>query len=236
MKLGSEVVVAVGEPGVGGSVSADPSVGLGNELAAALGLPLRMLHVEAEPDDVAAAIADGLSPTSILVIHSEHANRWSGKWSIAEHVIDQWGGLAIAIGPCYTTSFRRGSVLTAVDGSAAALRVVEPARAVAATLDRSIQLCQVIPASDASDQRVTSEASMEETVYLVGNDPISSLLAHAATEDCRMIVLAARGNRASTRTSISRTCAGIIAGAEQPVMIVGTQWEPMGESTGNEAP
>jgi len=218
--LGSEVVVAIGDPG-----EDDPSIALAGDLAAALDLPMRLLHVEAEPADVPAAIAEGLVSTSILVIHSEHANRWSGKWSVAEHVIDQWGGIVVAVGPGYARSSRSGSVLTAVDGSPSSLRVVEPARAIAAALQRQPQFCQVIPAASAEVER--QEPAIAGTAVVIGNDPISALLSQAETNDCAMIVLAARGDRASTRSSISRTCAGVIAGAVQPVMVVGTTWQPI---------
>ncbi len=229
MVLGSEVVVALGESDAGdGSapLHADPSIALGKALASALDVPVRMLHVEAAPEHVAAAIAEGLAPTSILVIHSEHANRWSGKWSVAEHVIDQWGGIVVAIGPRYSPSARPGPVLTAVDGSTSSFRVVEPAHAVASTLDRTIQFCQVIPATDPEPVGPLGDLPLDNTAFVNGNDPVSALLGQADSEDCSMIVLAARGDRASTRASISRTCSGVIAGAVQPVMVVGTQWQP----------
>jgi len=230
MMLGSEVVVALGEPGAADAGRADPSIALATELAAALDVPLRTLHVEAEPDDVAPAIAEGLLPTSILVIHSEQANRWSGKWSVAEHVIDQWGGIAVAVGPRYSPTSRPGPVLTAVDGSPSSLRVVEPARAVANTLHRSIQFCQVVPTTETNAPDRIGDLPVEDTTFVVGNDPISALLGQADSEDSAMIVLAARGDRASARPSISRTCAGVIAGAAQPVVIVGTQWQPTEQS------
>lgn len=214
--LGSEIVVAVGD-----ASEAELSLALADDLATAFGLPLRTLHVDATPENVATELASGLAPDSILVIHSEHANRWSGKWSVAEHMIDEWGGIVVAVGPRYSRTQRSGTVLAAVDGSPNARRVIEPSSAVASALDCSVEFCQVVPAASAG--RTETGANPTETTVVVGNDPISALLDHG--EAAPMIVLAARGDRTSTRSSISRTCSGLIAGAAQPVMIVGTNWE-----------
>lgn len=220
-QLASEVVVAVQE-----LVAADPSVALATQLASALDVPSRVLHVEAGAEGIAAAIADELSPHSLLVMHSEHANRWSGKWSVAEHVIDQWGGLAIAVGPCYSGTVLAGPVMVAVDGSPNSLRSAGPARALGDALDRLIQFCRVVSVVDDSDHGPIGDLSPAESLLVVSNDPISALLSQADKEQASLIVLAARGNRSTARASISRTCAGVIAGATQPVMIVGTSWRP----------
>jgi len=216
--LGTEIVVALREP-----EADDASVALAEELALALAVPSRLLHVEAAPGDVATAIAEGLAPQSILVIHSEHANRWSGKWSIAEHVIDQWGGITIAIGPRYQSSLQAGPVMTALDGSSESFRAAEPAQMMAEILNRPIEYCTVVPSADEHKADSADRPSLIAPRFVYGNDPVSVLLSEAERNASALIVLAARGDRSSVRSTISRTCSGIIAGATQPVMIVGSK-------------
>lgn len=232
--LGSEVVVATG--------TGDPSderAALGHDLATRLGVALRWLHVDpVEEMDLAAAIAEQLATDSVLVIHSEHANRWSGKWSIAEHVIDEWGGLAIATGPRHISGWGPGPVLVGVDGSEPAERAVATAAKLADLLGVGLVVCRVVSAALESEvgaiaselERCWSSAAPEgvdaEPVSIatpVGNDPISALVTEAEGRSCAAIVLSSLGDRTSQRASISRTCSGVIAGAIQPVVVVGSR-------------
>lgn len=227
--LGSEVVVAVAEE----DAAVRPGA-TGPGLAERLGVPLRSLHVDPTADaDLAASIAGALRGDSILVIHSEHANRWSGKWSVAEHVIDEWGGLTVATGVRHVPVWRRGPVLVGVDGSESAVRSISVASVIARVFGVGVVVCQVVSA----DERDRVDAIAEElrrhldTLALdgasvatpIGNDPISALVKEADDRSSVAVVLSSRGDRASRRSTISRTCSGVIAGAVQPVVVVGAE-------------
>lgn len=236
----STVVVAVGAADSGGKGQT-----LGQVLADAFGVGLTSVHVEQPGADtehtpeeaLAAAIADGLPADGLLVIESEHADRWRSRHSIAEHTIDAFTGPSVAVGPRAGASFAHGPVLVALDGSAPAEASLTTALMVGRALNRSIELVRIVPEPlhPESDDSLEPEASAYlhtvaagtgadiTTAVIASNDPVSALVDLAAAREASLLTLASRGDRSTSRSSMSRTAAGLIAEARCPVLVVGTR-------------
>ncbi len=230
---------------------ADEGRTLGAALAERLAVPLRIVHVDmpatSEPsrggadEGLVAAIVAELSDQSILVMHSEHANRWSGKDSIAEHVVDEWGGTAMVVGPGVSTNHldtSMDSVLVAVDGSSNAERSVAPAATLAAAVGADLVLARVVShALGEGAEPAVAEArgyleSLAKTIegdiavhsaVLESNDPVSALCQEAANRSAGLVVLASRGDRTAPRPMITKTCSGLVAEAGRPVVVIGSR-------------
>lgn len=225
----TEVVAAIedtGEPGI--------ALRLAEELARRAGLPLRSVHVEADPSettdqDLVRAISDRLDSGSILVVRTDHASRWSGKYSVAEHVIDRWGGPTVVVGPSGRWEGRTGPVLVAVNGSAGAERAIAPAQSLASLFSVGVLFATVIADDDDDSRRRTAQAYLDslpagpghETCLLSANDHVAALVAEAEARSSPFIALASRGDRTVTRPTISRTSSGLANEASCPVLIVG---------------
>lgn len=161
----TEIVITVDERDQRGGV-----VDLGRSLAKRAGLPVRLVHVD--PDSVTdtgglvEAIVSRLSPGALLVAATDQANRWTGKRSVAEQVLERWGGLALMVGPAWveppdplagpgpTADLRPssdptaepGPVLVAINGSQSAERAVAIGRRLAAGLSADLVLARVVAA------------------------------------------------------------------------------------------
>lgn len=229
-------------------IEGDPDADHGRELGAwlgsKLGLAVRMIHIDVDVavGDLAEAIVARIPPSSLVAMHSEHVNRWGGKSSTAEHVIDQWAGLSVVAGPRVTSiGGTEGPILVALDGSPNAERALEAVDSLAVALGCGIVLARVVPeplggspdeaTAEANaylcsvvDQRGYDHAGAAHVRVLSSNDPIASLCSEAERLQSQLIVLASRGDRSTERSSLSRTCSGLIGEAVGPVVIVGTEW------------
>lgn len=239
----STVVVAVG-----GTGTESKGHELGRALAEAFGVGLTSVHVEqpgADTDDaehtpeerLAEAIASGLPTDGILVIESEHADRWRSRHSVAEHTIDAFTGPSVAVGHQAGPILADGPILVALDGSASAEISLTTALAFGRVLDRPIELVRVVPEplhpeTEGSEhaeaaaylRSVTSRFDTELAATVVAsNDPVSALVDRAADQDASLLALASRGDRSTSRTSMSRTASGLIAEARCPVLVVGLE-------------
>jgi nucleotide-binding universal stress UspA family protein len=236
----STVVVAVG-PNEAESKGHE----LGRSLAEAFGIALTSVHVEqpgADTDDtehtpeerLAVAIARGLPTDGILVIESEHADRWRSRHSVAEHTIDAFAGPSVAVGPRAGATFAVGPILVALDGSKPAEASLATAATVAKALGRTIEVVQAVPellhpeSDDSTEPEASaylsrvaaaSETEMAATV-VASNDPVSALVDLAVARGASLLALASRGDRTTSRSSMSRTAAGLIAEAPCPVLVV----------------
>ena len=146
----SDIVAAVDDPHDPGAAWA-----VARDLAAATGRTARLLHVEVghegeaadDVDAVVEAIVDRVSPGELLVVESEHATRWSGKYSVSEGLVDHRPGSTMIVGPQHETSEPAGGpgpIVVALDGSDDARAAVGPALALAAAYSVGVQLTRVI--------------------------------------------------------------------------------------------
>jgi nucleotide-binding universal stress UspA family protein len=192
---------------------------------------------DATPEEVlAAAICRDLPADGLLVIESEHADRWRSRHSVAEHTIDAFPGSAVAIGPAAGATLAAGPVIVALDGSPAAELSLATAVRFGEAIDRELSLVRVIGAplhpeatsSEASEARAYLEMVAATlpiaatTVVVESNDPVSSIVATASDQNASLVALASRGDRSTARGSMSRTAAGVIAEAPCPVLVIGS--------------
>lgn len=235
----TEVVVALDDPD-----APDPARELGDEVARRLGVAVRSVHVEAGPeidhDEVSDAIAARLEPTSLLVVRSQHASRWSGKRSVAEHLVDRWGGLVLSLGPEGQWTSRAGPVVVAVNGSAGAERAVSPAGRLAAAFGVGLALAWVVAEDEGAGSEAGTTAERAESYLdslaaeiaggratacvLRSNDHVGALAAEAERRSSPFIALASIGDRTVRRPTISRTSSGLMHEAGCPVLVVGHEW------------
>jgi nucleotide-binding universal stress UspA family protein len=240
----SAVVVAVG-------TSAERGQALGDHLASAFGVERSSVHIEnsasspaADSEDLtpeerlAAAICDDIPNDALLVIESEHADRWRSRHSVAEHLIDAFAGAAIAVGPHASAVVAAGPVLVALDGSDSAEGSLATAIRFAETLGRPLEFVRVVEEPLHPDPKDSLEASAEAylqdvsartaggdgslghtTTVVTSNDPVSALAALADERGAALVVLNSRGDRSTQRSSMSRTAAGLIAELGCPVMV-----------------
>ncbi|MEZ5377715.1 MAG: universal stress protein [Acidimicrobiales bacterium] len=254
--LADEIVVAIGS-----AATDNPALAVGIEFARLTNLPLRLVHVacdgatidadaldehlqttapdvpvsivSTDADDVVGGIVGELTPRSLAILKSTNASRWSGKSSVAEHVLDAFPGLIAMVGPEVegSTSFA-GPVVIALDGSTEAERALPVARELATAVGQEIVATRVVAVSASDDERRSAAAYLEATnATLPGsrpalpdsNDPISAILATATDEAAGLIVLSSHGDRASERATISRTSMGLVHSATVPVLLVGPE-------------
>jgi nucleotide-binding universal stress UspA family protein len=230
---------------------------LAGRIAVAVGRPLRLVHVSrgGEPprpaallerlagqgvragwevvagDDVASGVLSAAEPGSLLVMSTEQANRWSGKASISEHILDLWDGLAVLVGPAVTSAvLAPGPLVVGVDGSPGSLRATGPAAALAAVLGRRLVLARVVGEDDAVaagrievelEHLARDQGREAEARVVVSNDPVTALAGLAEDLDAALVVLSSRGDRRSRRATISRTCTGVAAESARPLLVVG---------------
>jgi nucleotide-binding universal stress UspA family protein len=241
----SAVVVAVGS-------SAERGNALGDHLAAAFSVELRSVHIDdASPsqethgteltpeEQLAAAICDRIPDDALLVIESEHADRWRGRHSVAEHTIDAFPGSAIAVGPHASGELPPGPIYVALDGSAAAETSLAVAARFANTLGRKLGFVQVVEeplhpdptgavkaSAEAYLRAITARVEQDFDVrgtsheVVTSNDPVSAIAALAQEQAAALVVLSSRGDRSTQRSSMSRTAAGVIAEVACPVMVI----------------
>lgn len=252
--LADEIVVAIGS-----ATTENPALRVGVELARLTELPLRLLHVacngetidtaaladhlrSAAPqvsidivsvvaDDVVTGIVGELTPRTLAILKSTNANRWSGKASVAEHVLDAFPGLVAMVGPQAPGGLApSGPIVIALDGSHEAERALPVVRHLAASFDRAIVTTRVIATTATDDERRAAAAYLDATnatlphsraALAEANDPISAILATATSHAAALIVLSSHGDRASARATISRTSMGLVHGATVPVLMVG---------------
>jgi nucleotide-binding universal stress UspA family protein len=220
----SEIVVPTADPD-----HADAAASVAAALAGRLGVEVRTVHADAT--EVVDAIVESLTPTSVAVMQSEHVNRWSGKRSVAEHVLDTWGGLTVLVGPAFVDVLRSGPVLVAVGNPAAADQSVEPAAHLAAALGVELLVVHVVadPIIDDGGPPVGAPAWLDTitaegghaTTVVESNDVVGAVLDLATELASACVVVASRGDRTTPRPTMSRTCSGLAAGAEQPVAVIG---------------
>ncbi len=237
----SAVIVAVG-------ASAEKGIALGSTLAEAFGVEVSSVHVDGAAETVepaegmtpeetlAAAICRDLPADGLLVIESEHADRWRSRHSIAEHTIDAFPGAAVAIGPGAGPDLSDGPVVVALDGSDAAEGSLASAVRFGDALGRTLLLVRIVeaplrPESDRTDQIAAAAyldavastlAVAADTFVIESNDPVSAIVAVATDRGASLVALASRGDRSTARGSMSRTAAGVIAEAACPVLVIGS--------------
>ncbi len=245
----SAVVVAVG-------TSAERGKTLGDHFASAFGVESRSVHIDdstssstraegsasdadLSPEErLAVTICDGIPPDALLVIESEHADRWRGRHSVAEHLIDAFSGPAIAVGPHASAAVPDGPILVALDGSESAEGSLATAARFATALGRQLEFVRVVGEPLHPDPNGSLEASAAaylhgltertasqfgdlgaKTTVLTSNDPVSAITALADERAAALVVLNSRGDRSTKRSSMSRTAAGLIADVGCPVMV-----------------
>ncbi len=237
----SAVIVAVGASAAKGNA-------LGSTLAKAFDVGVSSVHVDGaieavEPTDgmtpeetLAAAICRDLPADGLLVIESEHADRWRSRHSIAEHTIDAFPGAAVAIGPAAGADLADGPVVVALDGSEAAELSLAGAARFGDALGRALLLVRIVdaplrPEPDRTDQVAAAAyldavasrlAVLADTLVIESNDPVSAIVATATDRGASLVALASRGDRSTARGSMSRTAAGVIAEAACPVLVIGS--------------
>lgn len=226
------ITVAVG-------AEANRARALAATLATAFGIEVTIVHVEptaAAGDDhtpqetLAAEIAKQVPADHLLIIESEHADRWRSRHSVAEHLIDAHQSATIALGPASLPTVGAGPIVVALDGSARAREALSSAVRLGAAIDRRLVLLGVVPEalggalsgkSAAIEALERDAASIDATVAVTeSNDPVTALVAMCGDHHASFIALASGGNRESVRTTMSRTAAGLIAEAPCPVFIV----------------
>ncbi len=233
--VASEVAVLLGEP-----AESERGLAVGRQLAAVLGVPLRTVHVEETPDDLVGTLVDRLQDTSLAVMESSHATRWSGKHSTAEHVLDRWGGLAALVGPGVdeTVADAGGPVLVALDGSPVSERAIPFAAGLAAA--RGVELVGirvVAPPKASPDAMARSEATdyLHDVLpndaggHLVVEsvDPIAAIVGEVAARNCCLVVVGSKGDRSTRRASMSRVVSGLLSEAGVVVVAVGPNAVPV---------
>ncbi len=234
--VASEVVVLLGAP-----AESERGSAVGRELAAVLGVPLRTVHVEEAPDDLVGTLVDRLRDTSLAVMESSHATRWSGKHSTAEHVLDRWGGLAALVGPGVgedSVAAAGGPVLVALDGSPVSERAIPFAAGLAEARGVDLVGIRVVAPPNASPGAM---ARTEATDYLhdvlpndAGGhlvvesvDPIAAIVGEVAARNCCLVVVGSKGDRSTRRASMSRVVSGLLSEAGVVVVAVGPNAAPV---------
>ena len=214
---------------------AGPGGDVARWVADALGIPHHVLHLDEQIDDaeeMAASIADRLPSDAVLVMESHHADRWASRRSIAEHVLDAFGGPAVVAGPAVVGP-PAGPIVVALDGSDEANQALGPALTLSQATDRSIVLATVVAdpldgtpdlaGADAMLSAVASDlpADVEhQWVSRASNDPVTALADIAAEADACLVVMVSKGDRTIARASMSRTATGLVATTACPVVIV----------------
>lgn len=219
MTVPGEVVAAVEDPRRPGPVAA-----VAESVAALLGVPARILHTD--DDDVVSRVLEEVRSTSMLVLGSRHANRWSGKHSVAEQCLDGHDGPTMVVGPRSAGALGEGDVLVPLDGSSAALAAVPFARELATRLARGVSTVRVVPPDGGSGR--TSPEPVEphpgpldlRVEIVVSDDVIDGLAEVVAEADPACVVMSSRGDRSHRRSTISRVCTGLIAASTRPVVVV----------------
>lgn len=249
-----DVAVAVGSDDLD-----NPAITLGIALARSLGVPLRLLHVACDGTtidgdalceqiasvdatiairfesnhaaDVVSGLVPMLTPRTLVVLKSQHANRWSGKVSIAEHVLDAFPGIVALIGPEATVQpSLTGPIVLALDGSLDAERALRSAVVFTDVLGSWLVAVRVVPepanhdaVTEAAHYLGTATAGLDavEAVTPSSNDPVSAVTNLAREHDAALVVLSSHGNRATKRATLGRTSMGVVAAATQPVILVG---------------
>ncbi len=183
-----------------------------------------------EATDVVTGLVGELEPRSLVVLESNNASRWSGKTSVAEHVLDAFSGLVVMTGPAFDpTGALDRRVLIALDGSVDAERALPVAGRLAEYMDQSVLATRVVPTSaDATAENaaidyletITGRLPNATAITPTSNDPIAAIL-DASNDDVGLIVLSSHGDRASERSTISRTSMGLVQSATVPVVLVG---------------
>ncbi len=178
-------------------------------------------------------IVNALTDRSLAVLKSTNANRWSGKASVAEHVLDAFSGLVAMIGPNVAAKFSLNHpILVALDGSPNAERALSVTRYLAGLTEQEVIMATVLSTSADDGERATATKYLDalgdtldtsRSTLPISNDPISALTAVAVEAEASLIVLSSHGDRTSERPSISRTSMGLVHSAPVPVLLVGAR-------------
>lgn len=242
----SAVVVAVG-------TSAERGHAVGDLFARAFGVELRSVHIDdagteqrndsdrtmTPEEHLAAAICVRIPSDALLVIESEHADRWRSRHSVAEHTIDAFPGSTVAVGPHAPVELPKGPIYVALDGSPVAETSLAVAAQFAKALGRELSLVQVVEEPLHPDPVTAPEASAQAYLgaiadrmagefdtpgvhhrVITSNDPVSAIVALAEEQAAALIVLSSRGDRSTQRSSMSRTASGVIAELSCPVVVI----------------
>lgn len=241
--LATAIVAAVEDPDRPG-----PAWDVACDVAARTRLPMRSLHVEVDPGDGIEALVDAIvaevDPESLIVVATEHASRWSGKYSVAERLVDHRSGLTVVVGSHGWSGAgsekRDGPIVVATDASAEAGAAVAPAMRLAAAYSVGLQLTRVVSReegaaagarSSAADHLAAQVASLAVDQVgqadhapvtgrlLVANDHVAALVAEATARSSPFIALASHGDRTVARSTMSRTTSGLADEAPCPVLI-----------------
>ena len=199
---------------------------------------LRLASRHLTGDDPAVAIAGAAGPDTLVVMSTDHIDRWSFKDSVADHVIDRLSSPVLLAGPAVTKrDVRRrglgGEVVVGVDGSGAEEHAVEAALALATAMDRRLWLVDVVPqpgADPSADdlpgrhlqdlaERCNQQVSTRWEV-VQGNDPIAVLEGFAARRDASFLVAATHGRHSTERHTMASVAAGLASIAARPVLVV----------------
>lgn len=196
-------------------------------------------------DDPAKAIADHASPRTLVLMSTEHIDKWSFKDSVAEAVVERVGMPVLLVGPHVTKDRLRerrldGEVVVGVDGSAAAEAGVGPAVALAKALGHRLWLVRVMP--EPGDEEPTFHPEVGRYLQelaekcdteigtrwevIQGNDPVEVLEGFAARRDASFLVAATRGRASTERHSMASITAGLAAAAARPVLVVASPEVP----------
>ncbi len=195
-------------------------------------------------DDAATAIAATAGPHSLVVMPTEHIDRWRVKGSTAEDVVEHLGSPVLLVGPNVTSEglWDRGvgnEVIIGVDGSTASEAGVAPALALAASTGARLWLVDVTgvrtvrPTGEAHPlpgrymQRLAERARTADTSdvharweVIVGDDPIAALERFADRRRASFLVVTTKGRRSLQRTTMASVASGLAATSTRPVLVV----------------
>ena len=213
--------------------------GLAATLATAYDVAVTTVHVELDApagpaqtseEALAVAIAERVPDHDLLIIESEHADRWRSRHSVAEHLIDAHRNATVVLGPSSVPELSDGPVVVALDGSVSAQAGLAAAQRLAIAVDRALVLARVIPEhlhAAVSNERESITVALEREAATINasaaviesNDPVSALVQLCTEHRAAFIALASSGDRETERSTMSRTAAGLIAEAPCPVFV-----------------
>lgn len=192
-------------------------------------------------DDVATAVESIVPSTALVLMSSDHVDR-AATPSTAERILRKVG-VAMIVGPEADSEHVFGSVTVALDGSPTAERAVDPAMAFARSIDRPVELVQVVNASTvahvgrlrAAGERVSESGYLQSVAdrlesqerhagweVVHDEDPVAGVLGAVRRRGGGPVVLGSHGDSALGRRMLGSTAMGLVADNNYPVLVVST--------------
>jgi nucleotide-binding universal stress UspA family protein len=256
---------------VQGAVWDDRGAMIAARYAARWNLPLRIVHVVTSDDEmvdanlrwaevnyavrpavdvttagdsdaeVIAAIAAAITPTSLVVLSSDHAHQWVSEASVSEALVQALPGPLVMCGPHAVPSEAAGSVIVGLDGSPTAEAAIEPAVVLARSLDATLWLVKVVDAATSIEvarlrdqgHRVSESGYVREKAdqlkaggvdvgweIVHSEETAPALASFAAERGAAMIVASSHGETGVARRVFGSVSLGLVEHSTMPVVIV----------------